>query len=102
MIEYYVFEDKQTAIAAEAMICQIGQTPIVGINAKTGLPEPTKQKTERWAIPQQRMDGKWVFKRVPQKMRDNIPLEQQDAWDKAFPHTIETATTEWWPTPTEL
>ena len=102
MIDYYVFEDEATAIASEAMICQIGQTPIVGINAATGQPEPTKAKTERWAIPQQRLDGKWVFPVVPEKMRQNIPVEQQQAWSVAFPHKIETSTDEWWPTPPEI
>jgi hypothetical protein len=98
MIEYYVFNDEQTAIAAESMICQLGQTPITGINAATGLPEPTKQKTERWAIPQQRLDGKWVFQRVPESMRANIPEEQQQAFNTNYPHIIETYNPEWFNT----
>ena len=97
VMEYYVFDTEATAIAAEAMICQLGQTPVTGINAATGLPEPTKQKTERWAIPRQRLDGKWVFQRVPEAMRANIPQPQQSAFDAAYPHTVETESPEWWP-----
>ena len=95
MIEYYVFDTEATAIAAEAMICQLGQTPIVGVNAATGLPEPNNQKTERWAIPRERLDGKWCFERVPQSVRDGIPQAQQDAFDAAFPNTIEVYSPTW-------
>jgi hypothetical protein len=93
--EYYVFDNEATAIAAEAMICQIGQTPIIGINVATGLPEPDKQKTERWAIPQQRVDGKWVFARVPLETRQNIPEAQQEAFNNAFPHLLEEYKDNW-------
>ena len=95
MIEYYVFDTEATATAAEAAICQIGQTPIVGINAATGLPEPEKQKTERWAIPQQRLDGKWVFPVVPKTITDNYPQSVRDGFNLAFPNIIETYSETW-------
>ena len=60
-MKYHVFNTEAEAIAAEAQVAaQIGCIK-VGVNAKTGLPEPDKQVTERWAIPQQIADGRWVF-----------------------------------------
>lgn len=98
MTEYYVFDTEQEALAAESAICQIGGTPITGNNAKTGKAEPTKAKTVRWAIPQQRLDGKWVFQRVPQSILDTIPTEQQNQFDSAFDYTIETFSADWFET----
>lgn len=34
---------------------------IVGNNVATGDPDPNAQRTEQYAIPQQRLDGKWVI-----------------------------------------
>ena len=94
---YYVFDTEQTAVEAELYIRAVGNMPIVGINAATGEPQLTKNKTERWAMPTQRLDGKWVFEKVPDSILVNIPKEIQDYYDINFPHTIETATPEWWP-----
>lgn len=94
-MEYLVFDTEATAIAAEAMICQLGGTPIVGVNAATGLPDPAAQQTERWAIPRQRLDGKWVFPRVPAHRRTHITPVQEAAFDAAFANTIENFSPEW-------
>ena len=60
-MKYRVFNTEQEALDAEAQVAkEIGCTK-VGVNAKTGLPEPEKQVTERWAIPRQIQDGRWVF-----------------------------------------
>lgn len=34
---------------------------IVGVNVATKTSDPTAQKTERYAVPEQRLDGKWVI-----------------------------------------
>lgn len=34
---------------------------IVGVNVGTGQSDPDAQRTERYAIPQQRLDGKWII-----------------------------------------
>jgi hypothetical protein len=60
-MKYRVFDTEAEAVAAEALVAaEIGCVK-VGINAKTGLPAPTAQVTERWAVPVQIADGRWVF-----------------------------------------
>jgi hypothetical protein len=94
---YYVFETEGLAIAAEAMICQVAQVPIVGVNAKTGLPEPNKAKTERWAVPQERLDGKWVFPIIPDAIASQYPAEVASAFNTNFPNTREEYDQAWFP-----
>lgn len=60
-MKYRVFNTEAEAIAAEAEIAAAMGLAKVGVNAKTGLPAPDAQVTERWAIPQQIADGRWVF-----------------------------------------
>ena len=60
-MKYRVFDTEDEALAAEAQIAADIGCIKVGVNAKTGQPEPDKQVTERWAIPQQIQDGRWVF-----------------------------------------
>lgn len=96
-MEYYVFDTEATATAAELYIRQVGQMPITGINAHTGQLMPNAAKTVRWAIPEQRLDGKWVFARVPANVRANIPLAVQQAFDANYPNTIEVFSPSWFP-----
>jgi hypothetical protein len=60
-MKYRVFNTEAEAIAAEAVVAHDIGCAKVGTNAKTGLPDPTAQVTERWAVPQQISDGRWVF-----------------------------------------
>lgn len=60
-MKYLIFDTEQEALAAEAKLAAAMGLAKVGVNAKTGQPEPEKQVTERWAIPQQIQDGRWVF-----------------------------------------
>ena len=71
-MEYYVFNSEQEAINAELQIRQLGNFPLVGINAATGQPSE-EGLTTAWAIPQERLDGKWVFPRVPESLRNQHP-----------------------------
>ena len=80
-MKYRVFDTEAEAIAAEAQIAQGIGCVLVGVNAKTGLPDPSAQATERWAIPQQIADGRWVF-----PSHDDAGVEAQ---------------ADWWPTPPE-
>lgn len=98
MTMFYVFDSEQLATDAELYIRQVGKMPIVGINAATGEPQPTKAKTERWAMPRQRMDGKWVFEKVPDSILATVPDEVKEYYNTTFSHKIETATDDWWPT----
>ena len=60
-MKYRVFNTEAEALAAEAEVAQAMGLAKIGTNAKTGQPQPDKQVTERWAIPQQIQDGRWVF-----------------------------------------
>lgn len=97
MTEYYVFDDEQTAVAAEAYICAVGQLPRVGINAATGEPAPTSQPTERWAVPLQRLDSKWVFPRLPSDVLATVPPAVRDYFAATYPHTLEEYAPAWFP-----
>lgn len=60
-MKYRIFETEAEALAAEGIVAKEIGCAKVGVNAKTGLPAPEAQLTERWAIPQQIADGRWVF-----------------------------------------
>lgn len=60
-MKYRVFQTEQEAIAAETLIAQEMGCAIVGINARTQMPDEGAQQTIRWAIPEQIYDGRWVF-----------------------------------------
>lgn len=96
-MEYYVFNDEATAIAAELYIREHGQLPRVGVNALTGLPEPDKQKTEAWAIPVQRLDGKWCFPRLAPYYIENCTEEEIVTFFNTFNPVIEIFNTNWFP-----
>lgn len=93
-MEYMIFATEEIANNAELAIRQIGGFPVVGINAKTNLPEPDKQKTVKWATPQQRKDGKWVIPRLPLKFRNQYK-EEEEYFDANFPHIIEESNGDW-------
>lgn len=60
-MKYRIFNTEAEAVAAEAQVAAAIGCVKVGVNAKTGLPAPEAQATERWAVPQQIADGRWVF-----------------------------------------
>lgn len=60
-MKYLVFNAEQEALEAEEQISRSMGFAKAGINAKTKQPEPNKQSTIRWAVPQQIADGRWVF-----------------------------------------
>jgi hypothetical protein len=74
-MKYRVFDTESDAVAAEALVAaEIGCVK-VGVNAKTGLPDPSAQVTERWAIPQQIADGRWVF-----PSHDDAGVDSESDW----------------------
>jgi hypothetical protein len=102
MIEFYVFDNERLAKAAEAWISLQGGLPRAGKNAKTKHNAPNKCKTERWAIPRQRLDGKWVFPRVPAAERAKFPASKKQDYDINFPHVVEIYQDSWFYTEEEL
>ena len=81
-MKYRIFNTEAEAIAAEAQVAEDIGCIKIGTNAKTGLPAPEAQATERWAILQQIADGRWVF-----PSPDNEGVE---------------AGVDWWPTVNEM
>lgn len=73
-MKYLVFETEQEAIEAEKQISLSMGFAKPGINAASGQLDNTAI-TERWAIPQQVQDGRWVF-----PSPDNTGIEAQDNW----------------------
>lgn len=85
---HYVFSSQSAAVLAEAKIVANVQrwvservpdalsedgTKLRGRNAATGQFDDVY--TERWAIPVQRQDGKWVFLKPTAEQTAPIPLE---------------------------
>ena len=100
MNEYYVWDTEVAAQAALDFINGTGWFPIVGRNAKTGLPAPDKQMTTKWADEvQERVDGKWCFPRVKEARLDalGVPAEDRQAFLDAFNPTIEEYQNDWFP-----
>ena len=52
-----------------------GATAAALIATQTGQAAPEAQATERWAIPQQITDGRWVF-----PSPDNVGVEAEPGW----------------------
>ena len=60
-MKYRIFDTEQEALQAEEQISANMGFVRIGLNAKTGEPEPDKQATVRWAVPKQTSGGQWVF-----------------------------------------
>ena len=73
-MKYLIFQTEQEALEAEAVISSAMGFAKPGINAATGQLDNTAI-TERWAIPQQIQDGRWVF-----SSPDENGVEAEDHW----------------------
>lgn len=60
-MKYLVFDTEQEALEAEAQISRSLGYPKVSVSAATELPAEQAEPTQRWAIPAQISDGRWVF-----------------------------------------
>lgn len=74
-MKYRVFATEQEALDAEKVVSDSIGCVKVGINAKTGEPDPTATMTTRWAVPQQIVDGRWVF-----PSPDDEGVEADEGW----------------------
>lgn len=102
-MEYYVFDTKAEAIAAEADISTIGGVPITGNNAATNEAAPSKQATIRWAVPQQRItDNKWVFQRVTAELIASADPVAVDNFRNNHTYVLENYDSSWFPDPEML
>lgn len=73
-MKYKVFASQAESLAAEAIISQALGYAKPGVNAKTG--ETVHDVlTLRWAIPQQIVDGRWVF-----PSPDDEGVESEASW----------------------
>jgi len=94
-IEYYVFETELVANNALSYINGIAEYPWTGINAKTGVIAENKAETLTWDTPALRLDGKWVFQRLPESIREQYPQSMHDLFNTNYPNTIETKQLDW-------
>ena len=95
---FYVFNTEEEALIAEAQISLLGSAPIVGKNAKTGQLDENKTKTIRWAIPKQRLDGKWVFPKINDEILLQYPQEIIDGFNSTHNYVLEDYDSSWFPT----
>lgn len=98
MREYYIFETEKLANDAEKYICDKAGLPWASY--RNGKPDETAAKTERWAVPFQRLDSKWCFPVVPltmlqQRFSDKEIQEIAKDFADKFPHTREIQTQDW-------
>lgn len=109
---FYVFETEAEAIAAENTIVTNIKTwvqayspdaiapdgnSLKGRNAKTG--ELVNHYTTRWAVPNQRLDGKWVFEKPTQSALGPVPLASVTNGVSAIEEEFQR---DWFPEPEEL
>lgn len=95
----YIFDNEQTAINAEAFISGLYGFPRKGKNAKSKKDaDDSKQKTIRWAIPQQRVnDNKWFFEQVPPSLGGKFGVLNGQKFNNDYPHTVDVCQENWLP-----
>ena len=72
----------------------------VGSIYLSGVRQPNKTKTERWAIPQQRLsDGKWIFPVVPDELVARCDQSVISVFHEAYPHVKEEYDPTWFMEP---
>jgi len=80
MAQWYRWSNPALAQAALDFINSNQNLPLVGRNAKTGTPQPDKQKTVNWAEDVTACtDGKYGFPRVPAHVLEHIGIAQEQA-----------------------
>jgi len=84
MSDWLVFTQESHAKTAVTQIDAKVGNPRKGRSAATGKREDNKVGTVTWAIPVQRLDGKWVFPRCPEA-------------DPSRPFDVETYDPAWFP-----
>ena len=99
-MEYMIFNDLTSSQNAELAIETIGGLPIIGNRASDGVPQPDKQKTEKWDTPRQRKDGKYILARLPISFRTAY-AEHEAQFDNDYPHVIEEYSSDWFDEVTE-
>lgn len=119
MARFYVFDTEQEAIDASVSIenrsrelyaaegYEIDEDGhIIGVNVGTGESDPDAQRTEQYAIPQQRLDGKWIIphpegmpsaeiERAGTTVQNYVSQDLTDA-------VVEESRPDWFPPPPEL
>lgn len=76
---------------------------VIGKNAATGEDMPDQQRTERWAVPQQRADGKWIVPHPEQHTSADVVIDPngttvvQYVMQDCAGAVIEDVATDWFP-----
>jgi hypothetical protein len=116
MAKYLIYDTEQLALDACAKIeqrarelyssagYQVDETgAIIGVNVATGQSDPGAQRTERYAVPEQRLDGKWIVPHPEQMPSANV--EQQGMLVKDYvaqdltADLVEERQPDWFPPP---
>lgn len=95
MSYFYVFDTEQEAMEAEYYISNIAGFPWTPVRGDSNIPYENAQKTERWDIPRQRMDGKWVFISIPDDRLSGYPQGAIDGFVNGFTYVIEEINDDW-------
>lgn len=81
---FLVFSDQANANTAVSTINSNMNMNIVGVNAATGEQAPDKTQTTSWAVPTQRLDGKWCFAMPPEQHMTNVVNYTQETFSKTW------------------
>lgn len=90
---YYVFDSQAEAEEAQSQISIIGGAPLPGTNCHGGV--SVKGHTIKWANIRQRLDGKWVFKKVPPSILSDITEEKINQFNESFTYSLEEYSYDW-------
>ena len=85
----YAFSTEKEAADKLAEIDAIQGYPKIGLNAKTGLPDPTTQMTERWDTVKLE-DGKYIFSELDAKIVERLSTEDKSKFDILTTKDIKT------------
>ena len=79
------FTTEAAAEAAQAQVATNMGLPRVGVNAATGLPEPSATRTTAWATVQKKWEeDKWYFSKPPESSMDGVSEYTQEETDDTW------------------
>lgn len=97
MTDCMVFQNLGIATAALVHIDNLIKVPITGKRQKDSEEMPGKEKTERFAVPVERPDGKFFIEAIdPVRFPEYTQAEKQFI-ETQFPHTVEVFDRSWVP-----
>jgi hypothetical protein len=96
---YYVYDTLELAQAALTFINTTAGVPLPSVNMATGALS-YDSPTTTWAVIRQRLDGKYVFPKVPDVITQHFPSSTISTFN-SVPYTLEEYSSGWFPVETE-